>query len=217
MEKTNRAPRGRPRSFDRDAAVVSAMHLFWEQGYEATSLSQLKAAMGGGISAPSFYAAFGSKEALYGEALDRYLERHGHVTASLHDPSVEPREAIRLALQRSAKMQCEAGHPRGCLVELGVVTTSAPGGEAIAERLRRVRGRTRDGFRACVERGLRSGALRPSTDPASLAAAFDSVFRGLAVLARDGVRHATIQKAVADAMGIWDAAAARADRRARSA
>ena len=58
------AQMGRPRTFDRQQAVEQAMHLFWEQGYETTSLSQLKAHIGGGISAPSFYAAFGSKEAV---------------------------------------------------------------------------------------------------------------------------------------------------------
>lgn len=60
------AQMGRPRTFDRDQAVEQAMHLFWQHGYDATSLSQLKAGLGGGISAPSFYAAFGSKDALLG-------------------------------------------------------------------------------------------------------------------------------------------------------
>ena len=48
------AQMGRPRTFDRDAAITQAMHLFWEHGYDSTSLSQLKANMGSGISAPSF-------------------------------------------------------------------------------------------------------------------------------------------------------------------
>ncbi|GAB0064498.1 hypothetical protein IBA8402_02590 [Pseudomonas syringae] len=45
---------GRPRTFDRDLAITQALHLFWEHGYDATSLSQLKANIGGGITAPSF-------------------------------------------------------------------------------------------------------------------------------------------------------------------
>ena len=63
------AQMGRPRTFDRDAAITQAMHLFWEHGYDATSLSQLKASIGGGITAPSFYAAFGSKQALFTEVM----------------------------------------------------------------------------------------------------------------------------------------------------
>ncbi|MFX1681403.1 TetR/AcrR family transcriptional regulator, partial [Mitsuaria sp. CC2] len=148
------AQRGRPRTFDRDAAVTSAMHLFWEHGFESTSLSQLKAAMGAGISAPSFYAAFESKEALYKEAVERYMEIYGNLTRSLHDTSVPPREAVFLAMHRSAKMQIESGHPRGCMVALGVVGATSAGSEAVTQLLREVRNRTRAGFRACVERGI---------------------------------------------------------------
>jgi AcrR family transcriptional regulator len=200
------AQRGRPRTFDRDAALTSAMHLFWEHGFESTSLAQLKAAMGGGISAPSFYAAFESKEALYKEALERYLEIYGSLTRSLHDSSIAPREAVSLALHRSAKMQCEGGHPKGCMVALGLMGACSSGSEAITQLLRDVRGRTRAGFRSCVERGIKSGELRASTNPTSLAVAFDSFFLGISVLARDRVRHAIIEKAVVEAMGIWDAA-----------
>lgn len=198
--------RGRPRTFDRDAAIDSAMHLFWEHGYESTSLSQLKAAIGGGISAPSFYAAFESKEALYREALARYMEIYGKVTRSLHDTTLAPREAVFLALLRSARMQTESGHPKGCMVALGVVEAGSTGNETIAQLLREVRSRTRAGFRACVVRGVKNGELRSSTDPASLSVALDCFFQGLSALARDGVRHAVIEKAVTDAMGIWDAA-----------
>ena len=202
------AQRGRPRTFDRDAAVNSAMHLFWEHGFESTSLSQLKAAMGGGISAPSFYAAFESKEALYKEALERYMVLYGDLTRSLHDTSIAPREAVFLALQRSARMQTESGHPKGCIVALGVMGAGPLGNESINQWLREVRARTRAGFRACVERGIKSGELRESTDPASLAVAIDCFFQGLSVLARDRLRQAVIDKAVKDAMGIWDAARA---------
>ena len=64
------AARGRPRGFDRDSALRCAMLLFWERGYEATSISDLTAAMG--INSPSLYAAFGSKEALFRESIELY-------------------------------------------------------------------------------------------------------------------------------------------------
>ena len=84
---------GRPRGFNRDEAVHQALHLFWAQGYEATSLAQLKAVMGN-ISTASFYAAFGSKEALFREALGCYLASHGQVLAPLIDSNLHPRRAI---------------------------------------------------------------------------------------------------------------------------
>lgn len=67
---------GRPRTFNRDEAVAAAMILFWEYGFESTSLAQLKAAMGD-ISSASFYAAFKSKEDLFREVIDRYISMYG--------------------------------------------------------------------------------------------------------------------------------------------
>ena len=200
------AQRGRPRTFDRDAALTSAMHLFWEHGYESTSLSQLKAAMGGGISAPSFYAAFESKEALYKEALERYMSLYGDLTKSLYDASIAPREAVLMTLQRAAKMYCEGGHPKGCMVASGAMGAGASGSEDITQLLQGMRGRARAGFHACVERGIDTGELRESTDAKSLAIAFDSFFMGISVLARDGVPYALMKKAVVQAMGMWDCA-----------
>jgi AcrR family transcriptional regulator len=205
------AQRGRPRTFDRDAALTSAMHLFWEHGFESTSLSRLKAAMGAGISAPSFYAAFESKEALYKEALELYLQMYGDRTRSLHDPSIAPREGVLLALRRSVKMQCETGHPKGCMVALGVMGACSAGNEAITQLLRDVRSRNRAGFRACIERAKQRGELRESTNATALAVAFDSVLLGMSILARDRVRYTVIESAVEEAMAMWDAAAVRAD------
>ena len=88
------ATMGRPRRFDRDQAIEEAMYLFWEYGYESTSLAQLKAGLGGGISAPSFYAAFESKEALFKACCDRHLVSFAQVTACLWDAELEPRTAI---------------------------------------------------------------------------------------------------------------------------
>jgi AcrR family transcriptional regulator len=103
--------RGRPRAFDRDAALTTAMHLFWAKGYSATSIGDLTAAIG--IGAPSLYAAFGSKEALYSEALAQYTKVNettawGASTALIpHAPplplswTIRRGGAVRLAWQRS--------------------------------------------------------------------------------------------------------------------
>src|SRR5919106_1320568 len=67
--------RGRPRSFDKDAALGRAMEVFWVKGYEGSSMSDLTAAMG--IASPSLYAAFGSKEELFRQALKHYSDTEG--------------------------------------------------------------------------------------------------------------------------------------------
>lgn len=199
------AQMGRPRQFDRDAALTSAMHLFWEHGYEATSLSRLKAELG--ISAPSFYAAFGSKEALFQEAVGRYLATHGTVNDCLWDAQLAPRLAIETALRRSACMQSEGGHPAGCMVVLGVVGTGGAADSTLTSVLDASRGRTGAGILACVERGVAEGDLSPDTNPRALAQVFESFLLGLTTLARDGATTAALDAAVSQVMLLWDAMA----------
>lgn len=81
---------GRPRTFDRNEAIRQAMTLFWQHGYESTSLAMLKSNLGNGITAPSFYAAFGSKEALFEEVVDCYMTTFGQVNDCLWDDTLEP-------------------------------------------------------------------------------------------------------------------------------
>jgi len=196
------AKTGRPRTFDRATAVTQAMHLFWEHGYDAACLALLKERMGG-ISAPSFYAAFGSKQALFEEAAQQYLQTHGRVNDSLFDPTLAPRTAIETALRTSAAMQCEAGHPRGCMVALGVMGGCSPDTASIAQPLTDSRARTRAGLLACVERGIATGDLPAGTNAQVLATVFDSFLTGLSTLARDGVEHQVLDAAVTQVMAVW--------------
>ncbi|WP_144112954.1 TetR/AcrR family transcriptional regulator [Paraburkholderia sp. BCC1886] len=197
---------GRPRTFDRDAAITQAMHLFWERGYESTSLSQLKASIGEGISAPSFYAAFGSKEALFQETVSLYLATHGQVTECLWNTELKPRDAIETALRRSAKMQCERGHPKGCMVALGAMSACSPENSAVLKPLFDSRARTRAGIKACVERGIAAGDLQAQTDVRALTAVFDSFLLGVSTLVRDGIRMPVLEAAITRVMTVWDAA-----------
>lgn len=199
------AQMGRPRTFDRDVAITQALHLFWEHGYDATSLSQLKANIGGGITAPSFYAAFGSKQALFNEVMERYLTTHGRVMESLFDSTLPPREAIERTLRRSAKMQCETDHPKGCLVSLGYLSACSEESKAISRPLAEARTANRAGIKACVERAIAAGELPATVASEALAAVFDSFLLGLSVLARDGASLETLDAAVTQVMTVWDA------------
>ncbi|WP_415806976.1 TetR/AcrR family transcriptional regulator [Bordetella muralis] len=196
---------GRPRTFDRDKAVEQAMHIFWQNGYESTSLNQLKAGIGNGISAPSFYAAFKSKEALFQECMQRYLSTYAQVTESLWDPDLPPREAIETTLRNSARMQCDRGHPKGCMVGLGVMSAPSEENADVTTPLTRSRARTRAGIASCVQRGIDSGELRADTDVRALATVFDAFLLGLPTLARDGIRYTVMDAAITQVMCSWDA------------
>jgi AcrR family transcriptional regulator len=112
-------PRGRPPAFDRATVVKEAMLVFWANGYEGTSIPALTDAMG--ISAQSLYAAFGSKDALYHEAIDLYLRTNGAYLANALADEVDPVRAVAQIL-REAALAVTHQAAGGCMV------TTAPSG-----------------------------------------------------------------------------------------
>jgi TetR/AcrR family transcriptional repressor for divergent bdcA len=195
-----------------DQALDAALQLFWERGYDGTSLSQLRDAMG--VSSASFYGAFGSKEQLFGLVLDRYADGYGGVLAPLGDDSLAPRDAIESALCNSARMQTDsASHPTGCLVALST-PTSVPSDSAVYAVVQARRTADRARFAACVRRGVEHGDLDPRTDVEALATAFHAALLGISTLARDGVTGPAVEAAISGVMGAWDAAARRSTRAA---
>src|ERR1700737_4190586 len=119
QESTSRRRTGRPLSFDRDAALHQAMLLFWRHGYEATSLSDLTAAMG--VTPPSIYTAFGDKKRLFREAVDRYLS--GPVTSeSIIAEAASARVAAMSLLKASAIAFTGADTPPGCLLASSAIS-----------------------------------------------------------------------------------------------
>lgn len=193
---------GRPRGFDRDAALQQAMHQFWQDGYESTSLTQLKSCMGE-ISAPSFYAAFGSKEQLFSEVIELYISTHGQVMSSLQDHTLEPRDAIERALRQTAAMQTDKRHPAGCLI---VLSTSLypPKSAALQAALLAKRARTRAGLLACVKRAIDHGTLPRSVDAHVLSTLFDTFLQGITVMAREGTSLRRLEAAIVQLFSVWD-------------
>lgn len=198
---------GRPRAFNRDEAVTAAMHLFWEHGFESTSLAQLRAAMGD-ISAASFYAAFESKEALFREVVDQYISSYGQVSESFRDTSIPPKVAIEQGLRRSARMQTERSHPLGCLLVLSAVTCS-PEQNHIQEMLSKEREKVRNWLKDCIERAVAIGDLPDSTDIAMLVTLFETFLRGFSTQARDDVPYEAIDSAITQLMSVWDVLSAK--------
>lgn len=197
---------GRPREFNRDEAVVAAMLLFWEHGFESTSLAQLRAAMGG-ISPASFYAAFESKEALFREAMQQYISTYGQVSESFCDTRITSKAAIEQGLRRSARMQTERSHPLGCLLVLSAVNCS-PKQKHIQDMPAKEREKVRNWIKDCIERGVANGELPDSTDIHMLVTLFETFLRGISTQAQDGVPYEMIDAAITQLMSIWDALSA---------
>ena len=195
---------GRPRAFDRDWALAGATNLFWRHGFEGTSLAQLRKVMGG-ISSASFYAAFGSKEALYREALAGYLAGHGTALAPLTDERLPPRARIEQALRRSARMQTDPAHAPGCMVVLSA-TIGSPETADLRRVTAEVRAANRRAIAACVQAGVEAGDLTPDADTVGLTVLFDTMLTGLALQAIDGTPADALDAAMTNALVAWDQA-----------
>src|SRR4051812_14583807 len=165
MDIAGKTPIGRPRGFDADAALERAMVVFWEQGYEGASLTDLTAAMG--ITRTSMYAAFGNKEDLFRKALERYAEGPAAYAAlALELPTA--REVATALLAGSVEASTRPECPAGCLgVQASLVAGEA--GRAIRDALAAWRDDGRMHLRARFQRAVDEGDLPPDADPGLLA------------------------------------------------
>ncbi|WP_159716606.1 TetR/AcrR family transcriptional regulator [Geminicoccus flavidas] len=192
--------RGRPRSFDRAAALEQAMLLFWRQGYAATSIADLTEAMG--ISPPSLYAAFGDKERLFLEALDRYQGDVLSSAALIMARAPSARAAVEAVLRATADRLTRPDLPRGCMA----VTSAMNCGEELshlAEELVRRRKASLQRLRDRLDRALADGELPDGTDTAALATFYQTVAQGMTIQARDGASRDELLATVEAAMRAW--------------
>jgi AcrR family transcriptional regulator len=195
--------RGRPAVFDRAVALHAAMKLFWERGYEGTSFDDLIAAMG--ISASSFYNSFGSKEALYCEATQTYLEWSGQwFFAILNDPSIDTRTAFAHLFEATAEEFTRGDHPLGCMISLAG-THCPPGLSNIRDMMAEHRAFSEGAMANRMRKGVANGDMPKDTDCDMLAAYYSAVARGLAVQARDGAAREKLSEIGRLAMRAWPA------------
>ncbi|MDU0339854.1 TetR/AcrR family transcriptional regulator [Bosea rubneri] len=195
------AERGRPRSFDRDEALHRAMMLFWEKGFQATSMSELTAAMG--INAPSLYAAFGSKDALYREAMALYEEGDGVELGRQIAEAPSARAAIEAYLMRSAALFTRSGKPAGCMVVLSVIHGAGTSPQTCAA-LHNARAEAQTIIEARLRRAVETGELPATCDPAGIASFYVTVQQGMSIRARDGATLPELEAIAQAAMAAWE-------------
>ncbi|SDY65866.1 DNA-binding transcriptional regulator, AcrR family [Amycolatopsis xylanica] len=192
--------RGRPRAFDREAALKSAMHVFWERGYEGTSITELTEAMG--INSPSLYAAFGGKEALFREAVTLYGTTAGSRTERALVDQPTARASIEAMLRDNIHEYRADDHPSGCMVILSATNYTAAS-KPVHDHLADLRRDVANEIRKRVARGVDDGELPPETDAAALGTFYTVVLNGLSILARDGASFGELSGVVDVAMANW--------------
>ncbi|WP_420141663.1 TetR/AcrR family transcriptional regulator [Sphingomonas sp.] len=199
MGKEAASRRGRPRAFDRDAALTAAMHLFWTKGYSATSIGDLTTAMG--INSPSLYAAFGSKQALYAEALAQYGKLNEATGWGGFFSADTARGAVAAFLYDTAEGLSRACN--GCMVTLSAV--GAEGNDELGALVVSARKETLRRLEQRIAQGKAAGEIPASVDAHALARFVQAVQNGMSVLARDGVELSDLTAVAETAMLAWDA------------
>ena len=189
MQQPSKSRGGRPWSFDRDAAVETAMLLFWRHGYEGVSIGNLTKAIG--VAPPSLYAAFGSKAGLYQQAMARYTETLGRLDVAAIGSAESLPDAVRSLLDDAVRNVTHREHERGCMISSGLVACH-PDHAAIA----RDAAARREGLRTEIAQALSSFAGRDQVQ--RLARHLAAVMQGISIQARDGIAPQELQEIVED-------------------
>ena len=190
---------GRPRAFCVHQALDRALRVFWQKGYEGTSLSDLTEAMG--INRPSLYAAYGNKEALFRKALDRYAE---HGTAFLRAAMEQPtsRQAVEHLLYGAADGANGDEKLQGCLM-VRCALASGEAGDAIRQELADRRAKVETLLRERLARAQAAGDLPPDASPADLARYVMTVQQGMSVQATGGANREQLRRVAETALRAW--------------
>lgn len=192
--------KGRPREFDPDEALDKAMMVFWQQGFEGASLTDLTEAMG--ISRPSLYAAFGNKEELFRRALLRYVETGpaAEHRAALAEPT--SRAVVGRLLRYKAESLTDPCNPLGCMMVRGEFSCGEAE-QSIKDELSALRCRGEAALTERFERAKAEGDLPRSSNPAALARYLATLIQGMSVQASGGATREQLLDVAEMALSCW--------------
>lgn len=189
-------PRGRPRSFDRDAALDKVMKVFWAKGYECAQINDFTTAIG--ITPPSFYAAFGNKEQAFREAVDYYRRTIGAAPFDALENATTIQEGMCQWLELSADSAfvCPAG---GCMISVSSIQCK-PENVPVKEFLQAIRHANHDRLSRRLQRAIETGDLPSDSDIAQMTEFYHMIQQSISFEARDGNSRAAVQKIINMAM-----------------
>ncbi|HYD33130.1 MAG TPA: TetR/AcrR family transcriptional regulator [Methylophilaceae bacterium] len=191
--------RGRPPSFNHDEALDKALQVFWSHGYEGASMAELTAAMG--MNKPSIYAAFGNKEELFRQALNKYLNGPvSYIKEAMAQPTAK--QAVEMLLTKSAELLCGCNRPRGCMIVQGALTVGQTG-EIIKQELVSYRQGFESMLKKRFDQAQKESDLAKNVDTAKLAKYVATLHQGISVQASSGASKKELLGVVQMVMENW--------------
>lgn len=192
--------RGRPKCFNEQEALEKAMLLFWQYGYEATSISDLTQALG--ITAPSLYSTFGGKAALFEKCLDYYSEYEGCSIDDFFQHSEDIQTALELYLLENVKKLIQNHKPTGCMLVVATMNCSEQNVE-LQQQLMSRRHVTKRKLKDYFNQAQQGGQIPQGVDVQSLADFYSTLLQGMSMQARDGASIFQLEQVVKMAMQTW--------------
>lgn len=174
--------KGRPKGFDREEALRAALELFWEKGYEPTSVAELCQAMN--INPPSLYCCFGNKAELFLEAVRHYEEKYWQAPAKRFMEEPDIYKAVEGYFNDASRILLAPHTPCGCMLVLAAINIS-PDEKKIIGAIRSMRMETKKMFADRLARAIQDGQIPPDSDVPALSGSLTTFLEGLSLQARD--------------------------------
>ncbi len=187
------AQAGRPRSFDKDDALKKAMYVFWEKGYEGTTMADLIESIG--MKAPSIYAAFGNKDAIFKEVVKNYLPMVVEGQLAMLNSAPKIYDAVEAALKACVYLYTGQDNPCTCLVMTAAINTTPEHAEHV-ETLRALREQYKDAWQKRFEQAQSDQQLADDANPSELAEYFTTLIQGMTIKAKDGASKDVLDSTV---------------------
>lgn len=185
---------GRPREFDRDAALAKARDLFWARGYEGVSMADLVAELD--LASARIYAAFGSKQALFREAVGQYQANEGGFARRALEEAPSARAAVERILMDAIELYTrDSNAPKGCMIVSAAVNFASEN-RAVRDLLADHRRAQTAALIARFQQAVSEGELEPDADAEALGDFVALALHGLSVQARDGVSRERLRATI---------------------
>jgi len=191
----------RTKEFDERQALVKAMLVFWEKGYEGTSIQDLERAMG--LKRTSIYNAFGNKRRLFEQIVACYKESVMAELVAAMDGAPDIREGVRRLLNGAIEMHFNEANPGGCLVVLSVLESEQIDAKARAE-LEKTLHDMKAMLQSRLNRARKAGELPAKLDAGGMANTIAATLAGMMVLGKANFSKAALKKTVNQVVGLLD-------------
>lgn len=196
-----KAKRGRPQCFDEQEVLHKAMLLFWQYGYEATSISDLTKALN--LTAPSLYRSFGDKQQLFQRCLEYYLANEACVIDRIFSDAKTAKVAIELFLYENVKRLVQENKPTGCMLLVSTMNCSEQHSD-LQEEIKQKRMTVKEKIYQRLLQGQQAGEISENASIQEITDFYTTVLQGMTFQARDGVGREQLNQVAAYAIKSWE-------------